>query len=87
MGQVTIHGPSGELKQWSIYEELTADLGVQTNHAAEQLLKRTLKKIAPDLLRRIDFDTEGDGVVVFAAAETDIRAVAKILDEMLKPQP
>jgi hypothetical protein len=87
VGQITIHGPSGELKQWSIYEELTADLGVQTNYAAEQLLKRTLKKIAPDLLRRIDFDTEGDGVAVFAEAETDIRAVAKILTEMLKPRP
>jgi hypothetical protein len=61
--------PSGELKQWSIYEELAANLGVQTNQAAEQLLKRTLKKIAPDLLRRIDFDTEGDGVTVFADAE------------------
>jgi len=59
---------------------------VQTNHAAEQLLKRTLKRIAPDLLRRIDFDTEGDGVAVFAEAENDIRTVAKILDEMLKPR-
>jgi hypothetical protein len=85
VGQITIRGPVGELKQWSIYADLTTDLDVQTNYAAEQQLKRTLKEVAPDLLRRIDFDTEGDGVAVFAEAEADIRATAKILNEMLKP--
>jgi hypothetical protein len=48
-GQITIHGPMGESKQWSIYEELTDGLGVKTNDAAEQALKRTMKKVAPDL--------------------------------------
>jgi hypothetical protein len=85
-GQITIHGPMGESKQWSIYEELTDGLGVKTNDAAEQALKRTMKKVAPDLLRRVEFDTEGDGVAVFAESETDIRAVAKILDRMLRPK-
>jgi hypothetical protein len=85
VGQITIHGPIGESRRWSIYEELTDGLGVQTNDAAEQALQRTMKKVAPDLLRRVEFDTEGDGVAVFADAERDIRAVAKILDGMLKP--
>jgi hypothetical protein len=85
VGQITIHGPMGESRQWSIYEELTDGLGVKTNHAAEQALRRTLKKIAPDLLRRVEFDTEGDGVAVLADTKRDIRAVAKILGGMLKP--
>lgn len=86
VGQITIHKPIGESKQWSIYEELTGGLGVQTNHAAEQALRRTMKKIAPDLLRRVEFDTEGDGVAVYADTESDIRAVAKIVDEMLRAE-
>ena len=84
VGEITIHRPAGEMKQWFIYEDLTGDLGVETNYAAEQLFKRTLKKVAPELLRRIDFDSEGEGVSILAEGEADIRAVAQIINGMLK---
>jgi len=84
VGEITIHRPAGEVKQWFIYEDLTEDLGVETNYGAEQLVRRTLKKVAPELLRRIDFDSEGDGVSILAEGEADIRAVAQIINGMLK---
>jgi hypothetical protein len=42
-------------------------------------VRRVLKKLAPEVLRRIDFDTEAGGVGIYAKTEADIRTVATIL--------
>ncbi|MGI8959536.1 MAG: hypothetical protein ACR2IV_07225 [Bryobacteraceae bacterium] len=83
VGQVTIRRPGAGLQVWSIYDDLASALNVETNYAAEQQVRRVLKKLAPELLSRIDFDTEGGGVGIYAKAEADIRAVAAILGGLL----
>jgi hypothetical protein len=79
IGQVTIRHPGGGSNVWSIYDDLAGALNVETNYAAEQQVRRVLKKLAPEVLRRIDFDTEAGGVGIYAKTEADIRTVATIL--------
>jgi Leucine-rich repeat (LRR) protein len=83
IGQITIRHPGGGMQDWSIYDDLAGALKVETNYAAEQQIRRVMKKIAPDLLRRIDFDTEAGGVGIYAKTEADIRTVASILGGLL----
>jgi hypothetical protein len=71
------------MQEWSIYDDLADVLDVETNYAAEQQVRRLMKKIAPEVLRRIDFDTEAGGVGIYAKTEADIRAVATILGGIL----
>jgi hypothetical protein len=82
IGQVTIRHPGGGSNVWSIYDDLAGALNVETNYAAEQQVRRVLKKLAPEVLRRIDFDTEADGVGIYAKTEADIRTVATILGRL-----
>jgi hypothetical protein len=83
IGEITIRHPGGGIQEWSIYDDLAYALEVETNYAAEQQVRRLMKKIAPEVLRRIDFDTEAGGVGIYAKTEADIRAVATILGGLL----
>jgi hypothetical protein len=82
VGAIAIHPPQGAVKDWWIYEDLASDLGARTNHEAEQRIRRAVRKIHPDLMTRLSFDTEAGGVGISATKEEDIRSVATILNEM-----
>ena len=90
VGEITIQRPGEGVKYWSIFESLAERLKVATNYAAESLVKREVKKRDPDLARRLDWDTEGGAVGIVAVAESDIRAVARIVNELIvavRPEP
>lgn len=82
-GNVTVHAPEGEMKQWSIFESLADRLDLPTNYDAEKLLKRELKAKHPDVLKRLEWDSEADNVGVYAASEADIQVVAAIANELI----
>ena len=83
VGGITIHRPEEGIDQWSILQSLAQHLTVDTNYAAESLLKRELKRRDPALLKRLEWDTEGGAVGVYADAEDDIRAVAELANELI----
>jgi hypothetical protein len=83
VGEITIRRPGEGLEQWSIFESLAERLDLQTNPAAEARLKRELKKRDPELLKRLEWDTEGGNVGVYADSEDDIRVVAQAANELI----
>lgn len=58
---------------WSIFQDVTDLLGVQTNHEAEDRVRAAMD---PALRERVEFDSEGSALAISAASETDIRAAA-----------
>jgi hypothetical protein len=87
VGEVTIQKPGEGLVQWSIFQSLAHELGVATNYDAERRIKGAVKKRDPDLAKRLDWDTEAGAVGIYAEAEADIRAVAEVVNELLKQKP
>jgi hypothetical protein len=83
VGKITIQRPGEGLKQWSIFESLAPGLNLATNYAAEGLIKKEMKKTNPELAKRLVWDTEAGAVAVYADSESDIRAVAEILNNLL----
>jgi hypothetical protein len=83
VGQVTVYPPSEGIETWSIFDNLATALRVQTNYAAEQLIRREVKKISQELLKRLDWDTEAGAVGIYAAAEQDIHTVAEVVNRLL----
>jgi hypothetical protein len=81
-GAVVIQKPGEGMTQWSIFQSLADELGTSTNYAAESRLKREIKQRDPQLAKRLDWDTEGGNVGVYADREDDIRAVATIINEI-----
>jgi hypothetical protein len=79
VGPVHVRAPSGSIAEWSLREDLTELLGAPTNHDAERRLRRAIAAADAGLLARLEFDTEADAVVVMAAREDDIRAIAGII--------
>ncbi len=84
VGNVTIQRPGEGLRQWSIFESLAPGLQLATNYAAESLIKKEVKKKNPALARRLSWDTEAGVVAVYADSESDIRAVADIINDLLR---
>ncbi len=96
VGQVTIYRPEEGIAEWSIFDNLAQPLHLNTNYTAEQLLRREIKKTSPELLRRLEWDTEAGAVGVLAKTEEDIRSVAEVVNSLFqsrwrgaleKPQP
>jgi hypothetical protein len=83
VGAVTIWKPGEGLEQWSVFQSLAADLRLETNYAAESRIKREVKRRDPGLAKRLDWDTEGGAVGVYANSEADIRTVANIVNELV----
>ena len=83
VGAVTIWKPGEGLEQWSIFQSLAPDLGLETNYAAESRIKREVKRRDPGLAKRLDWDTEGGAVGVYANSEADIRTVANIVNDLV----
>jgi len=67
---------------WSIFEDLTAPLRVKTNYRAEELIVSALKKAAPKVLPRIEFDTEAGAFSASANAREDIDILARLIRAM-----
>ena len=61
---------------WSIFEDVTDLVGVDDNFLAEERLRGRLASVAPDLLDRLEFDTEADALGVTGASEADLQRVA-----------
>jgi hypothetical protein len=82
VAQVNICRPGEGIEKWSIFDNLAQALRVSTNYAAEQLLRREIKRTSPELLERLDWDTEAGAIGVYAETEKDIRSVAEILNKL-----
>jgi hypothetical protein len=82
VGSVHVRPPINRMNRWWIREDLTERLGARTNADAERRLQKAIEAVDPELLTRLNFDTEGDAVSVDAAAEEDIRAVAAAIDSL-----
>jgi hypothetical protein len=65
--------------QWSIFADVTDLLAVDDNFEAERLLRRRIANADPNLLARLEFDTEPDNLSVTGPAEADLRRVLEIL--------
>jgi hypothetical protein len=84
VGEVTIFHPVEGIAAWSILDDLAEPLGLSTNYAAEKQIREVLRKVAPDVLRRLDFDTEGGNVGIYAKDAADIRSAAAIVDGLIR---
>lgn len=85
VGGTVIHRPTGGIDSWWIRADLTSALGTSTNYAAERKL-RTALATNPRLSKRLSFDTESSAVVIYAADEDDIRAVADLIGRLARPR-
>ena len=83
-GPVFLHPADEKIPVWWMREDLTGLLGVPTNADAEDRLRATLKGEDPQLLARLRFDTEGDAVVVESESEEDLRAVARVIEQLAR---
>jgi hypothetical protein len=84
MGDVYLQKPVEGSTQWWMSEDLTELLGTRTNHDAERRLVSRMRTENPALLAQLDFDTEGDAVVVLAKTRADLIAVAELIARMAK---
>lgn len=79
VGPVHYDPPFEGVEQWSIVQSLADLLGRETNSEAEGMVRDELRRRDPDLLRRLQFDSEAGSVGIHAASEADIRAVATLI--------
>jgi hypothetical protein len=84
--------PGAAVKQlpdgrWSIYADVTDVLGVDDNFLAEERLRERLLIADPELLDRLDFDSEADALGVIGPSEADLRRVADGLATGLREWP
>jgi hypothetical protein len=84
VGAITIQRPGEGLEKWSIFESLAPALKLATNYAAESRIKREVKERSKELSKRLEWDTEAGGVGIYAQSEADIRAVADIVNDLLR---
>jgi hypothetical protein len=70
------------IERWRIYQDVHDLLKNPTNDAAERALRRRLKDTDPDLLARLEFDSESGAIGIYASTEADIRAVAEALRDL-----
>jgi len=82
VGPIHYDPPIEGLERWWIYQDVHDLLRTPTNDAAERALRRRLKDADPDLLARLEFDTESGAIGIYASTETDIRAVAEALRDL-----
>jgi hypothetical protein len=61
---------------WSIYADVSDLLDVADNFLAEERLREWLRETDPELLDRLEFDSEADALAVTAPSEADVRWIA-----------
>ena len=74
--------PIEGIPRWSIFQDVSDLLGASTNDGAERALRRALRGRDPELLARLQFDSESGAMGVYAASEEDIRAVVELLRDL-----
>jgi hypothetical protein len=67
---------------WYLRGDLTERLGVDTNYDAEEAVRKAVTGRDRELARRLSFDTEAEAVEISATDQTDLRAVAAIIDSL-----
>ncbi len=82
VGPVHYDPPAPGIEQWSVFQSLAELLETETNHAAESLIRSELRRREPQLVQRLEFDSEAGGVGIYARTENDIRRVAEIIAEL-----
>ena len=65
--------------QWSIFADVHDVLGVSDNFKAEARLRKQLASADPELLSRLEFDSEADALGVVGGSEADLRRVLAVL--------
>jgi hypothetical protein len=84
IGPIHYDPPADGIDRWWIYQDVHTLLGTSTNDAAERALRRHLKSTDPDLLGRLQFDSESGAIGISAATEDDIRAAAETLRDLIE---
>lgn len=82
VGMVTIHPPIKGIDKWYVFEDLVGVVGGTGNASVQNRVQRAVQTKDPELLDRLDFDSEADNFCVYAPTEDDIRAVAAIINEL-----
>jgi hypothetical protein len=82
--RIEVHPPQEGMTQWSLFESLAERLNLETNYAAEKMIRREVRKRDPALVRRLDWDTEAGAVGIFADNESDMRTVADLVNELVQ---
>ena len=82
VGPIHYDPPFEGIERWWIYQDVHDVLRAPTNDAAERALRRRLKDADPDLLTRLEFDSESGAIGIYASTEADIRAVAEALRDL-----
>lgn len=65
--------------RWSIYADLRGLLRTEDNFEAEHRLRARLEQADPQLLERLELDSEADGLGIVGLTEDDIRQVIRVL--------
>jgi hypothetical protein len=73
--------------RWTIFEDVASLLGAPSNHEADARVRRRLKAEAPDLLARLEFDSEADAFAATASSKADAERLAAVIRAMARPQP
>ena len=69
---------------WSVWQDLRAVLECDDNHAAEDAVKAEMKRTNPDVLRRIEFDSENDGFAAYVRSRDDLELLAAAIGALAK---
>ncbi|HXJ21203.1 MAG TPA: Imm51 family immunity protein [Polyangia bacterium] len=67
---------------WSVFADLAALLGTKNNYDAERAVRRRLQSVAPDLGRRLEFDSEAGAFGANTTSRADIQRLAEIIRSM-----
>jgi hypothetical protein len=79
--EVSTLAGSGE---WSIFVDVARSLGVADNLAAEAKVRAAIASERPDLMDRLDFDSEPERLSIVGDAEADVRAAAEITARLIE---
>lgn len=82
VGPTWYQPPSEGLPGWSIFQDLHAVLGTETNDGAERRIRAEMRRRDPQLLARLRFDSESGAVGLYAESESEIRAVAEAIRDL-----
>ncbi|HUQ83197.1 MAG TPA: hypothetical protein VM076_18740 [Gemmatimonadaceae bacterium] len=82
VGVVYVRPPVDGNARWWISEDLTKLLSTSTNADAERRLVHTLRSENPELLARLEFDTEASAVYALAPSRADIIELASFIGRL-----
>jgi hypothetical protein len=69
--------------EWSLFADVSGRLGVTDNLAAEATIRTAIATERPDLVERLEFDSEPERLSIVARSEADGRAAASIVERLI----